>query len=575
MKPSKRTFPWGLTELVIAIRWAALCLSLLAMLMFAGSPTKREIIAGAVLALYAVLRTVWPVRLDASLLSGRAPSSRSTVLVEVCGEVALCVVVVLFTGTVESPFIISLGAAVFLAGLRVPASALAVACVASILGLAIAGLTGTLSHTVASQGIERAAVLGALAMLASYSDWLLRLGMREEAGELRRLRNLVEVNHLLLELHTRAASQPASLSLKAAMANTVTRLRGLLHPDAVALFLADPTADGGLLEVTVAEGVALPSTMHRSDLPEAMNAAMGSLGPVLRTQLAEREGVAAGAVSGIYVALWARDTLLGLLAAERVSNSEPFSEADAELVASVARHAGLAIDNARWFHRLRTLGAEEERGRIAREMHDRLGQSLAFVALSLDRLAIESNGLAQPGTGSEGAQEMAAELEGLAGEVRRATREVRSKLSDLRAELGEEGQLSDLLAGLLARVEQRSGIVTKLDADGGSSLPPVTEREVARIAQEAINNAERHSGARHIYVRWHCDHVEAELEVADDGRGLAPNAPLRSDAFGILGMRERADAIGAKFGIVSPPGQGTKVRLHLGQPVTSSGGVII
>jgi signal transduction histidine kinase len=258
-----------------------------------------------------------------------------------------------------------------------------------------------------------------------------------------------------------------------------------------------------------------------------------------------------------------------------VSNSQPFSEADAELVASVARHAGLAIDNARWFHRLRTLGAEEERGRIAREMHDRLGQSLAFVALSLDRLAIESKGLAQPEAGSEGAQEMAAELEGLAGEVRRATREVRSKLSDLRAELGEEGQLSDLLAGLLARVEERSGIATELDADGGSSLPPVTEREVARIAQEAINNAERHSGARHIYVRWHCDKVGAELEVADDGRGLAANAPLRSDAFGILGMRERADAIGAKFGIVSPPGQGTKVRLYLGQPVTSNGGVVI
>ena len=97
----------------------------------------------------------------------------------------------------------------------------------------------------------------------------------------------------------------------------------------------------------MAEGVALPSTMHRGDLPEAMNAAMGSLGPVLRTQLADREGVAAGAVSGLYVPLWARDTFLGLLAAERVSNSEPFSEADAELVASVARHAGLAIDNAR------------------------------------------------------------------------------------------------------------------------------------------------------------------------------------------------------------------------------------
>ena len=115
-----------------------------------------------------------------------------------------------------------------------------------------------------------------------------------------------------------------------------------------------------------------------------------SLGPVLRSRLTNDEGVALGAISGLYVPLWARDTLVGLLAVERIENQEPFTDADADIVADVARHAGLAIDNARWFRRLRTLGAEEERGRIAREMHDRLGQSLAYVAISLDRMATES-----------------------------------------------------------------------------------------------------------------------------------------------------------------------------------------
>ncbi len=105
-------------------------------------------------------------------------------------------------------------------------------------------------------------------------------------------------------------------------------------------------------------------------------------------------------------------------------------------VAGVARHAGLAIDNARWFHRLRTLGAEEERGRIAREMHDRLGQSLAFVAVSLDRLALESK---DPLLSDSSPEETAVELEALAGEVRRATREVRSKLSDLACRGGRGG----------------------------------------------------------------------------------------------------------------------------------------
>jgi signal transduction histidine kinase len=234
-------------------------------------------------------------------------------------------------------------------------------------------------------------------------------------------------------------------------------------------------------------------------------------------------------------------------------------------VAGVARHAGLAIDNARWFRRLRTLGAEEERGRIAREMHDRLGQSLAYVAISLDRMATESRN----GASISGWQETADELEDLANEVRKATRDVRSKLTDLRVDVNEEVDLTEALAGLLERVQERSGIVTSLRADGDGALSPVTEREVVRIAQEAINNAERHSGARHIDVRWHCETVGAELEVVDDGKGLSASAPLRRDAFGILGMRERADAIGARFGITSPPGQGTMVRLQLGQLATN------
>jgi signal transduction histidine kinase len=389
--------------------------------------------------------------------------------------------------------------------------------------------------------------------------------MRENTGELERLRALAEVNYLLLELHARAASLPASLNLKAAIDNTISRLRDLLQPDVVVLFLADPTAARSHWEVVVADGLELPASVRQGELPDAMKEASKSLGPLLRAELSDGDGVTLGAISGLYAPLWARDTLVGLLAVERVDNQEPFTEADADIVAGVARHAGLAIDNARWFRRLRTLGAEEERGRIAREMHDRLGQSLAYVAISLDRMATESRN----GTSSLAWPETAGELEDLANEVRKATRDVRSKLTDLRVDLTEDVDLAEALAGLLERVEQRSGIVTSLRTDGEGALSPVTEREVVRIAQEAINNAERHSGAHHIDVRWRCDTVGAELEVLDDGKGLAASAPLRRDAFGILGMRERADAIGARFGITSPPGQGTMVRLQIGQPVTN------
>lgn len=565
MSTARRRSQWDLTELVVAVRWAALCLSLLAMVVMSGMPTRDEVAASVLLAVYAIVRTIWPLHFSFPTSRRQVLAERPSV-VDVSLDVVLCVVLVLFTGTMTSPFLLSLAAAVFIAGLVIPPVVLASATIGSIIGLGASGLSGLLASSIASEGIERAAVFGALALLASYSDWLLRIGMRENTSELERLRALGEANHLLLELHARAAALPASLNLKAAVADTISRLRDLLRPDVVVLFLADPTAEGSHWEVVVADGLELPASVRRGELPGAMKEATGSNGPLLRSHLKEGEGVTLGAVSGLYGPLWARDTLVGLLAVERVENQEPFTQADADIVAGVARHAGLAIDNARWFRRLRTLGADEERGRIAREMHDRLGQSLAYVAISLDRMATEhrnGNSLSSP-------REMAEELEDLANAVRKATRDVRTKLTDLRVDVNDEVDLNEALAGLLERVEQRSGIATSLHMGGDGSLLPVTAREVVRIAQEAINNAERHSGARHIDVRWHCDITGAELEVVDDGKGLAVGAPLRRDAFGILGMRERADAIGAGFGIISSPGsQGTTVRLQLGEPTTS------
>jgi signal transduction histidine kinase len=513
----------------------------------------------AALAVLAVLRTIWPLRFEFG--APARSQGRAAVLLGTSAELALCLVVVGVTGAINSPFLISLGAAVFVSGLLAPPWALATVVVSAMAALAAAGVEGALSRADATRAVQRLAVLGAVAMLGSYSEWLLRAGRDSQGGEVERLRSLSEVNQLLLELHAKAASLPASLNLKVAVANTVSRLRGLLAPDVVVLFLSDTFADedNDRWRVTLAEGVQLPEVLVTSQLAPALAEAMGSLGPVCRSALGLGEGVAVEASSGLYVPLWARGRLIGLLAVERVDPAKPFGNADIDIVAGVAMHAALAIDNARWFRRLRALGAEEERGRIARELHDRVGQSLAYVGLCLDRLASD----AADGAGLSG-DEAVTELEELAGEVRRATREVRTKLSDLRVEVAREGDLAEALAGLLARVEERSGIITVLSTESDGSLPPVLEREVELIAQEAINNAERHSGAGHIDVRWLCQNGGAELEVIDDGKGIPVSAPLRRDAFGILGMRERADSISASFAINSAAGRGTTVRLRIG-----------
>ena len=91
--------------------------------------------------------------------------------------------------------------------------------------------------------------------------------------------------------------------------------------------------------------------------------------------------------------------------------------------------------------------------------------------------------------------------------------------------------------------------------------PPIpVERELFRIAQEAVANVERHSHAATLTVTWTCDDQVAVLELRDDGVGIEPRTAARLDAYGILGMRERADAIGAELVIESDAGQGTLVR---------------
>ena len=85
-----------------------------------------------------------------------------------------------------------------------------------------------------------------------------------------------------------------------------------------------------------------------------------------------------------------------------------------------------------------------------------------------------------------------------------------------------------------------------------------------RIAQEAVTNAERHAQATTISVRWQCNEALALLEVADDGIGLDDTSTRRMDSYGMLGMRERADSIGATFDVISGRGKGTTVRCALG-----------
>ena len=112
----------------------------------------------------------------------------------------------------------------------------------------------------------------------------------------------------------------------------------------------------------------------------------------------------------------------------------------------------------------------------------------------------------------------------------------------------------------VGRVRQRTDLAISVRADDRGRLPIPQERELFRIAQEALVNVERHADADTVTIVWRCDGRSAELFVIDDGVGFTLGRSGRLDSYGIKGMRERAAAIGGKLDVDSTPGQGTRIR---------------
>jgi signal transduction histidine kinase len=185
-------------------------------------------------------------------------------------------------------------------------------------------------------------------------------------------------------------------------------------------------------------------------------------------------------------------------------------------------------------------------------MHDSVGQSLAFVGFKLDRLA-----------GMAADEKLRDELNVLRNEVRGVLTEVRDTLCDLRTEVTEERGLVETLEEYLDRVAARADFDVTFWHEAAGRLPLVQEREIWRIAHEAVTNVERHARAERLRVRWECDGRRARLTVADDGKGFKPNDGVGFGSYGIKGMRERANAIGARLEIDSEPFIGTVIECRV------------
>jgi two-component system NarL family sensor kinase len=228
---------------------------------------------------------------------------------------------------------------------------------------------------------------------------------------------------------------------------------------------------------------------------------------------------------------------LGLMNASRVRGV--LSEDELRVLSTVGAQIGLAVERARLAEAAATSARAEERARMAREMHDVTAQDLAAIALQLDAGRV-------------------APARALASE---ALERVRAIVGELRGDALAGRPLPAALAALARRVSSETGLRIVLHAADLPALSAVTERELYRIAAEALANASRHANATRVEIVLAVRDEAIVLQVVDDGDGFDPAEP--NARYGLVGMRERAEALGGELTIRSAPAHGTTLDVHL------------
>jgi signal transduction histidine kinase len=200
--------------------------------------------------------------------------------------------------------------------------------------------------------------------------------------------------------------------------------------------------------------------------------------------------------------------------------------------------------------------SDEIRRALARELHDRVAQTLTTMLIELENFKVEQTGR----------QSVLRQL----GELQESTRDVltnlRRVLYDLRGETGIEDGFADAIRALLTRFEERTHVNATLSVSASwpARLPSQAALNIYRIIEEALNNVRLHSGARLVEVALGSGlGSQLAVEVKDDGRGTESGAGDRAPGLGVLGMQERAVILGGRLEVESTAGTGTTVRAIL------------
>jgi signal transduction histidine kinase len=367
----------------------------------------------------------------------------------------------------------------------------------------------------------------------------------------------------LREVSNAVLAVASNLGVEQVLQRLVDVSRGLVKARYTAIGI--PDGDGGFAQFLTA-GMSEELIARLGPLP----ATHGLLGAMLDTHTSYRTGdiqrdprfrgwwpsAHPSMRSFLGVPIVAGGDVIGAFYLTDKEGADEFSAEDQEVIELLAAHAAIAMTNARLYERSRELSILDERNRLALELHDVLSQKLFALALAAD----SAETLLDVDRG-----EARAQLTRLRELTHEALEELRYLILELRPpELERDGLAITLRkhVEVLRRV-QGGAPELELELEGEPPREPDRDRELLRIAQEALHNAIRHAGATHVVLRLATDGGRLVLEIRDDGNGFDPEAAvLRARRLGLSSMEQRARRLSGRLEITSAPGTGTIVRVE-------------
>jgi len=229
------------------------------------------------------------------------------------------------------------------------------------------------------------------------------------------------------------------------------------------------------------------------------------------------------------------------------------SDEDLRLLNTIGDLLSIAVERARLFEQSAALGAVEERYRLARELHDTLGQGLAAVLLRLDALDAQLETDAPK-------EKMATTIQDAMQLARHNLEDARRAVLDLRAVSLEGRSLGEALDALVESVQDQ--ILVKLKKTGNRPLPVRVEVALYRMVQEALSNVIQHAQAEQVRVHLTMTVDAVHLVIEDDGCGFDPDA-VPENHYGLIGLNERVRLLQGELTVESALGKGTRLSFDI------------